>query len=117
MTLPGIAGFILSIGMAVDANVLIFERLKEELKIGKSLRAAVDAGFHRALMTIIDSNITTIIAGIVLFYFGTGPVKGFAVTLIIGIAVSMFTAVTVTRVILVNLINARLFRNKKLFGA
>lgn len=116
LTLPGIAGFILSIGMAVDANVLIFERLKEEIKNGKTLRAAVDAGFHRAFTTIIDSNITTVIAAIVLFYFGTGPIKGFAVTLIIGIAVSMFTAITVTRVILVNLVNTRLFKNKKLFG-
>ena len=116
LTLPGIAGFILSIGMAVDANVLIFERLKEELRNGKTLRAAVDAGFHRALTTIIDSNITTVIAAVVLLYFGTGPIKGFAVTLIIGIAVSMFTAITVTRVILVNLVNTRLFTNKKLFG-
>jgi preprotein translocase subunit SecD len=117
LTLPGIAGFILSIGMAVDANVLIFERLKEELKNGKTLRAAVDAGFHRALKTIIDSNITTIIAAVVLLYFGTGPIKGFAVTLIIGIAVSMFTAINVTRVILVNVVNTRLFTNKKHFGA
>jgi len=117
LTLPGIAGFILSIGMAVDANVLIFERFKEELKNGKTLRAAADAGFHRALTTIIDSNITTIIAALVLMYFGTGHVKGFAVTLIIGILVSMFTAVTVTRVILMNLINTRIFNNKKLFGA
>ncbi|AEE91328.1 Protein translocase subunit SecD [Tepidanaerobacter acetatoxydans Re1] len=116
LTLPGIAGFILSIGMAVDANVLIFERMKEELRNGKTLRAAVDAGFHRALTTIIDSNITTIIAAVVLLYFGTGPIKGFAVTLIIGIAVSMFTAITVTRVILINLVNTRLFTNKKLFG-
>jgi len=116
LTLPGIAGFILSIGMAVDANVLIFERMKEELRNGKTLRAAVDAGFHRALTTIIDSNITTIIAAIVLLYFGTGPIKGFAVTLIIGIVVSMFTAITVTRVILINLVNTRLFTNKKLFG-
>ena len=115
LTLPGIAGFILSIGMAVDANVLIFERLKEELRNGKTLRAAVDAGFHRALTTIIDSNITTVIAAVVLLYFGTGPIKGFAVTLIIGIAVSMFTAITVTRVILVNLVNTRLITNKKLF--
>lgn len=117
LTLPGIAGFILSIGMAVDANVLIFERFKEELKNGKTLRAAADSGFHRALTTIIDSNITTIIAAVVLLYFGTGPIKGFAVTLIIGIAVSMLTAVTVTRVLLLNLIDTRLFTNKKFFGA
>ncbi|MDD4569990.1 MAG: protein translocase subunit SecD [Tepidanaerobacteraceae bacterium] len=117
LTLPGIAGFILSIGMAVDANVLIFERFREELRNGKTLRAAADAGFHRAITTIVDSNITTVIAALVLLYFGTGPIKGFAVTLIIGIAVSMFTAVTVTRLILINLINTRLFTNKKLFGA
>jgi preprotein translocase subunit SecD len=116
LTLPGIAGFILSIGMAVDASVLIFERLKEELRNGKTLRAAIDAGFHRALTTIIDSNVTTIIAAVVLLYFGSGPIKGFAVTLIIGILTSMFTAITVTRVILVNLINAKLFTNKKLYG-
>ncbi len=117
LTLPGIAGFILSVGMAVDANVLIFERMKEELKVGKTLRASVESGFHRALTTIIDSNITTVIAAVVLLYFGTGPIKGFAVTLIIGIGVSMFTAVTVTRVLLLNLINTRLLTNKKLFGA
>ncbi|WP_422444036.1 protein translocase subunit SecD [Thermoanaerobacterium sp. DL9XJH110] len=117
LTLPGIAGFILSIGMAVDANVLIFERLKEELRNGKTLRAAVDAGFHRAMTTILDSNITTIIAAVVLLYFGSGPIKGFAVTLIIGILTSMFTAIVVTRVLLKNLINTGLFTNKKLFGA
>jgi preprotein translocase subunit SecD len=102
--------------MAVDASVLIFERLKEELRNGKTLRAAIDAGFHRALTTIIDSNVTTIIAAVVLLYFGSGPIKGFAVTLIIGILTSMFTAITITRVILVNLINAKLFTNKKLYG-
>jgi preprotein translocase subunit SecD len=117
LTLPGIAGFILSIGMAVDANVLIFERLKEELKNGKTLRAAMDAGFHRAMTTILDSNITTIIAAVVLLYLGSGPIKGFAVTLIIGILTSMFTAILVTRVLLKNLINTGLFTNKKLFGA
>ncbi|KXG78214.1 hypothetical protein AN618_06060 [Fervidicola ferrireducens] len=117
LTLPGIAGFILSVGMAVDANVLIFERFKEELRSGKTLRAALDAGFHRAFTTIIDSNLTTIIAGIVLFYFGTGPIKGFAVTLILGNIISLFTAIVVTRILLGNLINTRLITNKKFFSA
>lgn len=97
LTLSGIAGFLLTIGMAVDANVLIFERTKEELRSGKSIRSAIDAGFHRALSSILDSNITTIIAGVVLYYLGTGTVKGFALTLIIGVILSMFTAITVTR--------------------
>ena len=115
LTLPGIAGFILSIGIAVDANVLIFERLKEELENGKTLRAAIDSGFHRAITTILDSNITTIIAAVVLLYLGTGPVRGFAVTLIIGILVSFLTAVFITRILLVNLVNAKIFTNKKFF--
>ncbi len=115
LTLPGIAGFILSVGMAVDANVLIFERLKEELENGKTLKAAIDSGFHRAITTILDSNITTIIAAIVLLYLGTGPVRGFAVTLIIGILVSFLTAVFITRILLVNLVNAKIFTNKKFF--
>ncbi|MGB9839941.1 protein translocase subunit SecD [Thermovenabulum sp.] len=117
LTLPGIAGFILSIGMAVDANVLIFERFKEELRNGKTLRSAIDSGFNRAMLTILDSNITTIIAAAVLFYFGSGPIKGFAVTLIIGILTSMFTAIVVTRVLLSNIIASKLFVNKKLFSA
>ncbi|MGE3539416.1 MAG: protein translocase subunit SecD [Candidatus Tectimicrobiota bacterium] len=99
LTLPGIAGIILTLGMAVDANVLIFERIREELRVGKSIRAAVDAGFERALSAILDSNVTTIIAAVVLFQFGTGPVKGFAVTLTIGIVVSMFTAIFVSKTI------------------
>ncbi len=104
LTLPGIAGLILVIGMAVDANVLIFERIREELKVGKTVKAAVDAGFSRALRTIIDTNVTTIVAAFFLFQYGTGPVRGFAVTLIIGIAVSMFTAVFVSRTIFEHLI-------------
>ena len=99
LTLPGIAGIILTLGMAVDANVLIFERMREELRTGKSPRAAVAAGFERAFSAILDANATTIVAAVVLFQFGTGPVKGFAVTLTIGIAVSMFTAIFVTRVV------------------
>lgn len=97
LTLSGIAGFLLTVGMAVDANVLIFERMKEELKSGKSIKASIDAGFHRAMTSILDSNITTIIAGVVLYGLGSGSVKGFALTLIIGVALSMFTAITVTR--------------------
>ncbi|MBZ4666160.1 MAG: protein-export rane protein SecD [Mahella sp.] len=115
LTLPGIAGIVLSIGMAVDANVLIFERLKEELKAGKTLGAALDAAFHRALSAILDSNITTLIAGIVLYFYGTGTIKGFAVTLIIGIAVSMFTAVVVTRYLL-KLVMDFGIKNLKVYG-
>jgi preprotein translocase subunit SecD len=99
LTLPGIAGIILTLGMAVDANVLIFERIREELRIGKSVRAAVDAGFERAFSAILDGNVTSLIAAIVLFQFGSGPIKGFAVTLSIGLIASMFTAVFMSRVI------------------
>lgn len=99
LTLPGIAGIILTIGMAVDANVLIFERIREEIHIGKSLRSAVDAGYTRATLTILDANITTLIAALVLFQFGTGPIKGFAVTLSLGVIASMFSALLVTRLI------------------
>jgi preprotein translocase subunit SecD len=99
LSLPGIAGIILSIGMAVDANVLIFERIREEMRMGKSPRSAIDAGFKKAFWTIFDSNLTTVISAFFLFTFGTGPIKGFAVTLIIGIAASMFTAIWVSRVI------------------
>ena len=100
LTLPGIAAFLLTVGMAVDANVLIFERIREELKNGISVKAAVDKGFNNALSSIIDSNVTTIIAALVLYFIGTGSVKGFAVTLMIGIVVSMFTAVVVTRTLM-----------------
>jgi SecD/SecF fusion protein len=99
LTLPGIAGVILSLAMAVDANVIIFERIKEELRAGKTVRKAVQDGYSRAFLTILDSNVTTLIAAAVLFQFGTGPIRGFAVTLTIGIAASMFTAIVVTRVI------------------
>ena len=99
LTLPGIAGLVLSVGMAVDANILVHERIKEELRWGKTIRAAIDQGYHRAFVTIIDSNITTLIAGVILYQFGTGPVKGFAVTLCIGILANIFTAVYITRVI------------------
>jgi preprotein translocase subunit SecD len=97
LTLPGIAGIVLTVGMAVDANVLIFERIKEELAAGNSPQSAISAGYEKALSTIADANITTFIAAIVLFAFGTGPIKGFAVTLSIGIVTSMFTAIMVSR--------------------
>ena len=98
LTLPGIAGFILSLGVAVDANVIIFEKVKEELRSGKTLRAAVSTGWSRAIVTILDSNATTLIGALVLLWLGTGPVRGFAVTLILGILTSIFTAIVVTRV-------------------
>lgn len=97
LTLPGIAGIILTIGMAVDANVVIFERMKEELNQGKTVRTSIEAGFRRAMPAILDGNITTIIAGFVLFALGTGPIKGFAQTLILGVMVSMLTAIFITR--------------------
>ncbi|MBM4271444.1 MAG: protein translocase subunit SecD [Deltaproteobacteria bacterium] len=99
LTLPGIAGIVLTIGMAVDANVLIFERIREEIRSGKTPRAAIETGYSKAFLTILDSNVTTLIAALFLFGFGTGPVKGFAVTLSIGIITSMFTAIFVTRII------------------
>ena len=98
LTLPGIAGFILSLGVAVDANVIIFEKVKEELRSGKTLRTAVGTGWSRAVVTIFDSNTTTLIGAAVLLWLGTGPVRGFAVTLILGILTSIFTAILVTRV-------------------
>jgi len=100
LTLPGVAGIVLTVGMAVDANVLIFERIREEIRNGNSPQASIHLGYDRALSTIVDANITTLIAAIVLFNFGTGPIKGFAVTLSIGILTSMFTAIMVTRVII-----------------
>ena len=117
LTLPGIAGIILSIGMAVDANVLIFERFKEEIAVGKTLRAALNAGFSRAFVTILDSNVTTIMAAAVLFYLGTGPVRGFAVTLALGTLMSMFTAIVVTKFILSAMVNSRFSTNPFLYGA
>ena len=99
LTLPGIAGIILTIGMAVDANVLIYERIREELRAGRTVRMAIEAGYSRAILTIIDANITTLVAAIVLYYFGTGPIRGFAVTLSLGLIISMYTAIIVTRMI------------------
>jgi len=99
LTLPGIAGIILTLGMAVDSNVLVFERIREELRDGKTVRAAIENGFSRAFGTIIDTHMTTIISALFLFQFGTGPIKGFAVTLLIGLSASVFTAFFVSRVI------------------
>ncbi|MBQ9365564.1 MAG: protein translocase subunit SecD [Schwartzia sp.] len=117
LTLPGVAGIILSIGMAVDANVLIFEHFKEEVLTGKTLRMAMSAGFKRAFTTIFDSNITTIIASIVLFMFGTGSIRGFAITLGLGVVLSMITAVSLTQYMLKLLIGANIFQNPFVFGA
>jgi len=116
LTLPGIAGIILSIGMAVDANVLIFERFKEEIRKGKTLRSAMEAGFNKAFTTIFDSNITTIMAAVVLFYLGTGPIRGFAITLALGVVLSMFSAITITRELLRFLIGSNLIKNPAFFG-
>lgn len=116
LTLSGIAGLILTIGMAVDANVLIFERFKEELKLGKSVRSAFEAGFHRAMASIVDSNVTTIIAGAVLYALGTGTVKGFALTLVIGTLISMFTAIVVSKHLISWAINIGLINKASHFG-
>jgi len=99
LTLPGIAGLILTVGMSVDSNVLIFERIREELSLGKTVRSAIDTGFGRVLVTIIDTHVTTLASAFFLFMYGTGPVRGFAVTLIIGLLASVFTAVFVSRFI------------------
>lgn len=114
-TLPGIAGFLLSLGMAVDANVIIFERLKDELRKGRSLSVAVSAGFKRAMNAIIDSNVTTLIATTVLFFFGVSSIKGFAITLSIGIVISMFTAIVFTRYLLKFCSNDRLLGKRSLY--
>jgi len=99
LTLPGIAGIALTIGMAVDTNILIFERIREEFRTGKTIRAAIDAGFSRAFRTVVDTHVTVLVSAAILYNFGTGPVKGFAVSLAIGIAASLFTAVFFTRLI------------------
>lgn len=117
LTLPGIAGLILSVGMAVDANVIIFERIKEERASGKRIRAAIDAGFSRAFTAILDSNITTLITAGVLLYFGTGPIKGFAITLSTGILCSMFTAIFLTRLLLTWVVDRNPERYGKYFDA
>ena len=115
LSLTGIAGIILSIGMAVDANVIIFERMKEELRTGKSTGAALKGGFKRAITAILDSNITTLIAALVLLYFGTGSIQGFAMTLLLGVLLSMLFAVLVTRYLLTRLVGMRV-TNGWLYG-
>ncbi len=115
LTVPGIAGFILSIGMAVDANILIFERFKEERLSGKSMRAAIEAGFKRAFTAIFDSNVCTLITCAILYHFGTGPVRGFAVTLAIGVLISMFTAITCSRTFLLILAGTQFGQNDRLY--
>jgi len=117
LTLPGIAGIILSIGMGVDSNIIIFERVKEELRSGKTLRASIDLGFKRAFTAILDSNITTLIAAAVLYWLGTGPIKGFAVTLTIGVLLSFFTAVTASRIMLKSVSSMDIAKHHWLYGA
>ena len=107
LTLPGIAGMILTIGMAVDSNVLIFERIREELRAGKTVPSAVDQGFDRAIVTIIDTHVTTVVSSLFLFVFGTGPLRGFAVTLILGLVINLFSAVYVSRTIFMWLLRRR----------
>ena len=97
LTLPGIAGDVLTVGMAVDANIIIYERIREELRAGKSVRSAVEAGFGRAFWTVFDAHITALVAGIVLYSYGSGPIRGFAVTLMIGVAANLFTSVWLSR--------------------
>jgi len=116
LTLPGVAGLILTVGMAVDANVIIFERIKEELNNGKSPRASVDSGFRKAFSTILDANLTTLIVAAILFWLGTGGVRGFAVTLAIGIIISMITALLITRIMMNYLVSSNVIRNKWLLG-
>jgi len=99
LTLPGIAGIVLTIGMAIDANVLIFERIREEMDAGRTLKAAIDAGYAKALSAIADANITTFFVGVILYSFGVGPIQGFAVTLMAGILSSLFTAIVMTRIV------------------
>jgi len=117
LTLPGVAGLVLGVGIAVDANVIIFERIKDHLRLGRTLRAAVESGFRSAMRTVIDANVTTLIAAAVLFYFGTGPVRGFAVTLSVSILASMLTAVLFSQFMLRLIVNSRLVRSAAvLFG-
>ena len=115
LTLSGIAGIVLSMGMAVDANVVIFERIIDELKAGKTVRASVEAGFHRAMTAVIDPNVTTLISSAVLWLMGSGTVKGFAITLFLGVLVSMFTAIFVTKFLMTRMIELNV-KNRKLYG-
>jgi protein-export membrane protein SecD len=107
LTLPGIAGIALSLGMAVDANILIYERIREELRSGRSMLSSLDAGFKRAFGTILDGHLTTLVAGLLLYWLGSGPVKGFAVTLSLGVIISLFSAILVTRLQIVQWLQFR----------
>jgi preprotein translocase subunit SecD len=116
VTLPGIAGLILTVGMAVDANVIIFERIKDEIKNGKTLHAAIDVGFKRAFSAVLDSNITTLISAVVLWKFGTGPIQSFAYTLGIGVVLSFITAVTASRIMLKSIQDIEVAKHHWLYG-
>ncbi|NQV13052.1 MAG: MMPL family transporter, partial [Parcubacteria group bacterium] len=116
LTLAGIAGFILSIGMAVDANVLIFERVKEELRLGKTVKSAIDSGVKHAWVSIRDSNVSTIITCVILAWFGVGIIKGFAITLGLGVLVSMFSAIVVTRTLLYLVLSKKIDKKMWLLG-
>lgn len=116
LTLPGIAGIVLSLGMAVDANIIIFERIKDELRKGAGLKTGIDAGFSRAFTAVLDANVTTIVAALILYYFGTGSIKGFGLTLGIGVAVSLFTAVTLSRWFIKLAVGTGWFNKRSLFG-
>jgi protein-export membrane protein SecD len=115
LTLPGIAGIILTMGMATDANILIFERMKDEMRTGKTIRASVDAGYRRAMAAIIDASLTTLIAAGVLFFFGTGPIRGFAITLFVGVCISMITSLLITKALLNSLVGLKV-TNLKAYG-
>jgi len=115
LSLPGVAGIILGIGMAVDANILIFTRVREEIRAGKGLHSGMQAGFKRAIVTVLDSNVTTFIAGGVLYFMGSGPIKGFAVTLMLSIVISLFTAITLTRFLMTLLVDTDWFKARTLF--
>ena len=116
LTLPGIAGIILTMGIGVDANVIIYERIKEELRSGKTLRTCIEVGYKKAFTAVLDSNVTTIIVACVLLYFGSGPIKGFAFTLLIGVILSFLSAVTATKIMLVTLGNFNAFKSLWLYG-
>ncbi|MHB1464728.1 MAG: MMPL family transporter, partial [Thermoleophilia bacterium] len=116
LTLPGIAGMILTVGVAADANVVIFERIKEEVRLGKTIRSAVNSGYAKGFHTILDANVVTIITALIIFSLATAGVKGFALTLIIGVVISMFTAIVATRAMLGLLTNLRLFNSPTLMG-
>tara|TARA_B100001115_G_C15520799_1_gene246970 strand:- start:172 stop:549 length:378 start_codon:yes stop_codon:yes gene_type:complete len=114
LTLPGIAGFILTVGIAVDANVIIFERIKEEIKNGTPYLSAIESGYSRAFITILDANITTILTALILYFFGTGPIKGFAITLTAGILCSMFTAIYITKTIFMTISQTNFYKKIKI---